>query len=45
MTFSHTLAINVLESIPSYVREFRQVFGTSKVTIDEVTAAIAGRPW
>ncbi|MBL8540933.1 MAG: cytochrome-c peroxidase [Betaproteobacteria bacterium] len=41
MAFSHTLAINVLESIPGYQREFKQVFGTDKVTIDEVTAAIA----
>jgi cytochrome c peroxidase len=41
MAFSHTLALNVLESIPGYVREFRQVFGTGKITIDEVTAAIA----
>ncbi len=41
MAFSHTLAINVLESIPQYVMEFKQVFGQDKVTIDEVTAAIA----
>ncbi len=41
MGFSHTLAVNVLESIPGYVREFKQVFGTDKITIDEVTAAIA----
>jgi cytochrome c peroxidase len=41
MAFSHTLAINVLESIPGYQREFKQVFGTDKITIDEVTAAIA----
>jgi cytochrome c peroxidase len=41
MAFSHTLAIDVLQSIPGYVREFKQVFGTDKITIDEVTAAIA----
>ena len=41
MAFSHTLAINVLESIPGYVREFKQVFGKDKITIEEVTAAIA----
>jgi len=41
MAFSHTLAINVLESIPQYVREFKQVFGKDKVTIEEVTLAIA----
>ena len=41
MAFSHTLAIGVLWSIPEYVREFRQVFGTDQMSIDQVTAAIA----
>ncbi|MCU7850652.1 MAG: cytochrome-c peroxidase [Candidatus Thiodiazotropha sp. (ex Monitilora ramsayi)] len=41
MAFTHTLAINVLTSIPEYVMEFKQVFGTDKITIDEVTQAIA----
>lgn len=41
MAFSHTLAVAVLGSIPGYVREFKQVFGTDTITIDEVTAAIA----
>jgi cytochrome c peroxidase len=41
MAFSHTLAIGVLQSIPAYVREFKQVFGQDKITISEVTAAIA----
>jgi len=41
MAFSHTLAIQVLESIPGYVTEFKQVFNTDKITINEVTAAIA----
>ncbi|WP_018412137.1 cytochrome-c peroxidase [Methyloversatilis thermotolerans] len=41
MAFSHTLAIGVLETIPGYVREFRQVFGTQKIDIDQVTLAIA----
>jgi cytochrome c peroxidase len=41
MGFSHTLAVGVLESIPGYVREFKLVFGTDKITIDEVTKAIA----
>ncbi|TXG79032.1 MAG: cytochrome-c peroxidase, partial [Rhodocyclaceae bacterium] len=41
MASTHTLAINVLESIPAYVTEFQQVFGKSKITIDEVTQAIA----
>ena len=41
MAFTHTLAISVLESIPEYVMEFKQVFGTEKIDIDEVTSAIA----
>ena len=41
MAFSHTLAIDVLESIPAYVREFKQVFGKDKIDIDQVTTAIA----
>jgi cytochrome c peroxidase len=41
MGFTHTLAIGVLESIPAYVREFKQVFGKDKVDIDQVTLAIA----
>jgi cytochrome c peroxidase len=41
MASTHTLAIDVLESIHEYVTEFKQVFGTDKITIEEVTAAIA----
>jgi len=41
MAASHTLAVDVLQSIPEYVTEFKQVFGTDKITIDEVTQAIA----
>lgn len=41
MAFTHTLAINVLESIPAYVREFKLVFGKEKIDIDQVTTAIA----
>ena len=41
MGFTPTLAIGVLESIPAYVREFKQVFGKDKVDIDQVTLAIA----
>ena len=41
MAASHTLAIDVLASIPQYVIEFKQVFGHDKFTIDEVTQAIA----
>ncbi len=41
MAFSHTLAIGVLESIPAYQREFKQVFGKDRVDIEQVTLAIA----
>lgn len=41
MASSHTLAVEVLQTIPEYVREFKLVFGTDKITIDEVTQAIA----
>ncbi|MEW8143246.1 MAG: cytochrome-c peroxidase [Candidatus Thiodiazotropha endolucinida] len=41
MAFTHTLAIDVLTSIPEYVMEFKQVFRSDKITIDEVTQAIA----
>ena len=41
MAFTHTLALGVLESIPGYVREFKQVFGKNKIDIDQVTLAIA----
>ncbi|HMN93922.1 MAG TPA: cytochrome-c peroxidase [Hydrogenophaga sp.] len=41
MAFTHELAIDVLKSIPGYVAEFKQVFGHDKLTIDEVTTAIA----
>ena len=41
MAFTHTLAIDVLESIPEYVIEFKQVFGKDKIDIDQVTEAIA----
>jgi cytochrome c peroxidase len=41
MGFTHELAVGVLQSIPAYVAEFKTVFGAEKVTIDEVTKAIA----
>jgi cytochrome c peroxidase len=41
MAFSHTLTIDVLESIPQYVIQFQQVYGSKTITIDEVTEAIA----
>jgi cytochrome c peroxidase len=41
MAFSHELTIDVLSSIPEYVVEFKQTFGTDKIDIDQVTTAIA----
>jgi len=41
MAFSHTLTIHVLQSIPEYAIEFKQVFSVDEITIDEVTEAIA----
>ena len=41
MAMPHTLALDVLNSIPGYQDEFEQVFGSREITIDMVTAAIA----
>ncbi len=41
MALSHTLAIDMLASIPAYVREFKLVFGKEQIDIDQVTDAIA----
>jgi len=41
MAFSHTLAIDMLESIPGYVASFKKAFGTEKIDINKVTKAIA----
>lgn len=41
MASSHTLAVDVLESIPAYRNEFKMVFGDDGVDIDKVTQAIA----
>ena len=41
MASNHALAVEVLQSIPGYVGEFKAAFGTEKVTIEEVTKAIA----
>lgn len=41
MAFTHDLAVDLLRSIPQYVTEFKAVFGHDKLTIDEVTSAIA----
>ncbi len=41
MAFTHELAVEVLESIPAYVAEFKQAFGKEGVDIDKITDAIA----
>ena len=41
MAFTHDLALDVITSIPQYLESFKQVYGKSEVTIDEVTDAIA----
>jgi cytochrome c peroxidase len=41
MAFTHKLTIDVLESIPQYVAEFKLVFGTNSINFDHVTQAIA----
>lgn len=41
MAFTHALAIDTLKSIPGYVNEFKSVFKHDKLSIDEVTTAIA----
>jgi cytochrome c peroxidase len=41
MGFTHELAVDMLASIPQYVSEFKAVFGTPTVTIEQATRAIA----
>ncbi|MHB0775664.1 cytochrome-c peroxidase [Halomonas sp. WWR20] len=41
MAFTHSLAIDVLSSIPEYRQMFRDVYGTGEISMDEVTDAIA----
>lgn len=41
MGFTHELAVEVLQSIPQYVAEFKTVYGKETITIEEVTDAIA----
>ncbi|MBY0429906.1 MAG: cytochrome-c peroxidase [Rhodospirillales bacterium] len=41
MAFTHELAVQTLHSMPGYVAEFKKVFGSEKISIDEVTKAIA----
>ncbi len=41
MAFTHELAVDMLNSIPGYRAEFKQVFKKDKIDIDQVTDAIA----
>lgn len=41
MASTHTLAVDVLASIPKYALEFKQVFAQDKIDIQQVTTAIA----
>ncbi len=41
MSFTHDLAVAVLQSIPAYVEEFKKVFHVDTIDIDKVTTAIA----
>ena len=41
MGSSHELAVNVLKTIPGYVDEFKDVYGTDGISIEEVTSALA----
>lgn len=41
MAFTHELAVDMLKSIPGYVSEFKSAFNHNKLTIEEVTLAIA----
>ncbi len=41
MALTHELAVDVVQSIPGYVAEFNKVFGSKKITIDDITTAIA----
>ena len=41
MGFTHTLAVDVLQSIPQYRESFKKVYGKNAIDIDQVTDAIA----
>jgi cytochrome c peroxidase len=41
MGSTHALAVATLETIPGYVTEFQKVFGAGKLSIDQVTQALA----
>ena len=41
MGFTHAAAVDTLQTIPGYVAQFKRVFGAGKITIDQVTQAMA----
>jgi cytochrome c peroxidase len=41
MAFTHTLAVDMLETIPRYAMDFKLVYGKALIDIDQVTDAIA----
>jgi cytochrome c peroxidase len=41
MNMPHTLAVDILQSIPGYVDEFKTVYGKEQIDIDMITDAIA----
>lgn len=41
MAMPHTLAVDVIKSIPGYVEIMQQVYGTPEVNLDRITDAIA----
>ena len=41
MALSHALAIEVLETAPQYVNEFKLAFGSVNISIEQRTQAIA----
>jgi cytochrome c peroxidase len=41
MASTHVAAVAALETIPGYVSEFQKVFGNGKLSIDQVTQALA----
>jgi cytochrome c peroxidase len=41
MAMPHTLAVNVIQSIPGYVKSFTDVYNSSVVSMDYITDAIA----
>jgi len=41
MAMPHTLAVDVIQSIPGYVSQFKAIYGTDQVDMDKITDAIA----